>query len=166
MPKRRGYISRLNRYFIRANRSVDGFAQAGSTLIEVIVAIAIAAVAIVGLTDLFINGFDAYNLSRGYTNGVYLAQEKMEEIPQPQIRNTPPIPKSKTTKLVSNFDIRNSDLFVNMGTERLQAITYLWERKYFEKDGVPAGFVQIEVLVKWSDPHGDHKVSLTTLRPK
>ncbi|MDI6782755.1 MAG: prepilin-type N-terminal cleavage/methylation domain-containing protein [bacterium] len=116
--------------------------DSGTTLVEVIVAIAISAVAIVGLTDLFINGFDAYNLSRGYTAGVYLAQEKIAESGV----------VGPTNK--------------NMDTERLQEITYRWERKYFEKDGVPAGFVQVEVLVKWSDSHGDHNVSLTTLKPK
>ena len=113
----------------------------GSTLVEVIVAIAIAAVAVVGLTDLFINGFDAYSLSRGYTNAVYLAQEKIEQT----------IPVDKT-----------------MGSEQLQEITYLWERKIYSEPEVkiPAGFVQIEVFVKWTDPHGDHKISLVTLRPK
>jgi hypothetical protein len=112
----------------------------GTTLVEVIVALAIAATAVVGLTELFIAGFDAYNLSRGYTTGIELAQEKIDDI--------------STTK--------------NMDSERIQDITYLWERKtYTEKEvEIPAGFVQVEVLVKWSDPHGDHKVSLTTLKPK
>ncbi|MCX7919021.1 MAG: prepilin-type N-terminal cleavage/methylation domain-containing protein [bacterium] len=112
----------------------------GQTLVEVIVAIAIAAVAIVGLTDLFITGFDAYDLSRGYTSAVYLAQEKIEEISA-----------DKT-----------------MAAEDRQRITYYWERKQYTAPEVqvPPGFIQLEVKVKWSDPHGQHSISLVTLKPK
>ena len=112
----------------------------GTTLVEVVVAIAIAAVALVGLTDLFISGFEAYSLSRGYTTAVYLAQEKIEEITPEK----------------------------DMGSERLQEITYFWERKrYSEKEvKISAGFEQVEVLVKWSDSRGAHKISLVTLKPK
>jgi hypothetical protein len=155
------FWSRLN---IFQARTSDRPAYAGSTIIEVIVGIAIVAVAIVGMTMLFIAGFDAYKISRGYTFGIYLAQEKMEEIPA---ANSPSatIPGKPTVSIPA---------ISNMGTEVLQDITYRWERKYFEQDSIPAGgqtstpprLVQVEVLVKWSDAHGDHKVSLVTLKQK
>lgn len=130
--------------------------RSGSTIVEVIVGIAIAAVAIVGMTVLFTSGFDAYKLSRGYTYGVYLAQEKIEEIP---VANPPSvtIPGKPAIAIPA---------ISNMGSEVLQDITYRWERKYYEQDSVPAGFVQIEVQVNWSDSQGNHKVSLITLKQK
>lgn len=149
------------------------FSEGGSTIVEVIVGIAIAAVAIVGMTMLFTTGFEAYNLSRGYTNGVYLAQEKMEEIPpvQPEIQNPKSkvqSPKSEDLRLKTQSASGGLGLSLgNMGTEVLQDITYRWERKYFDdKDGVPVGFVQVEVLVSWADKEGNHKVSLVSLKQK
>lgn len=142
--------------------SVRTKTSTGSTLVEVVVAIAIAATAIVGLTNLFITGFDAYNLSRGYTNGVYLAQEKIEDVASYRQIPVPAKPEIKNSAIINP-----QSSIGNMGTEVLQDINYRWERKYYdEKDKVPAGFVQVEVLVNWSDPHGDHKVSLVTLKPK
>ncbi|MFB3894763.1 MAG: hypothetical protein ACE14V_00515 [bacterium] len=160
---------RIKRFVYSRNR-VTPPCISGSTIVEVIVGIAIAAVAIVGMTMLFSTGFEAYNLSRGYTNGVYLAQEKMEEIPAAsalggQIPNPNP---SKADKPINKSQISNPQSAIgNMGTEAVQDITYRWERKYFdEKDGIPAGFVQVEVEVNWSDKEGNHKVNLISLKQK
>jgi hypothetical protein len=137
----------------------------GSTIVEVIVGIAIAAVAIVGMTMLFTAGFDAYKISRGYTNGVYLAQEKMEEIPAAQLQI--PNAKSKPVQGEQSAIINPQSAIGNMGSEMLQDITYRWERKYYtDQEGAPAGFVQVEVQVNWSDNEGTHKVSLVTLKQK
>lgn len=109
----------------------------GTTIVEVIVALAIAATALVGMTTLFTSGFEAYSFSRGYTDGVYLAQEKMEQV-------------SERT----------------MDSETIQGITYTWERKSFPIEGKnSANFVQVEVLVKWSDSHGNHSINLVSLQP-
>jgi hypothetical protein len=133
------------------------FSAGGSTIVEVIVGVAIAAVAIVGMTMLFTSGFDAYKISRGYTNGVYLAQEKLEEIP---IANPPSV-------AISGKPAASIPAISNMGSEMLQDINYRWERKYYtDQEGAPAGFVQVEVQVNWADNEGNHKVSLVSLKQK
>ncbi|MDD3474208.1 MAG: prepilin-type N-terminal cleavage/methylation domain-containing protein [Syntrophaceae bacterium] len=60
---------------VRSSPSSDGF-----TLIEVLVAISILAIALVVILQLFSGALKSSRLSHEYTRGIFYAQEKMDEI--------------------------------------------------------------------------------------
>ncbi len=112
----------------------------GLILIEAVVGLAFIGFSVMGLTLIFSSGHNAYLRSRNYTQALYLAESKIEEIS---------VYPAKTISLdTSNL-------------EKVNGVAYTWTRK-IQPVETGSSLQQIEVTIQWKEPDGKHETKLVT----
>jgi prepilin-type N-terminal cleavage/methylation domain-containing protein len=164
------------------DRSINGF-----TMLEVLIAMSILAVALIALATLATTNLKATESAKRLTQGLNIAMEKMEvlkAIPYPNIQSTSTTPLSEDGNLERTC-IKDSDTpptFTCTPTSSSiplddMPFTWKWTVTYvdLDNDGVfysgdpvidPDDIKRVDLAVDWTDIFGVHTTKLTALRSK
>jgi Tfp pilus assembly protein PilV len=120
--------------------------EAGFTMIEVLIAMSLTALAIMGIIALFITETKASGFSRHTTEAAVLAQDKVEKLRT----QGPAVAIAATTEANINERGLPVGIYTRVYSETLTAIDY----------------ADISVTVTWNDDGVDHTVSVKARRSR
>jgi len=128
----------------RETRNLEHRREAGFTLLEVIIALAILGVAFALAMELLANGVRSAKASEDYTQAVLLARQKLAEI-------------AATPSLEASADAGEFGGGFRWSSE-VQPLPQE------QQEGLPAGLYQVRVRVAWTGRRGEKSLDLYTLR--
>ena len=122
--------------------------QIGLSILEVLVAMVILAVGILGLAPMLVTSMQGNQFSRETTDVAYIAQDRIEQFKN--LATITPIPFNETTTGINGKYTRTANVADN-GVDA----------------SVPVGVYRINVTVSWNDDRGSaHSSTYSTFKAK
>jgi general secretion pathway protein I len=148
-------MTKQNRHPRRLGRNSSFSSSEGFTLIEVLVALALLAVGLTTLIELFSGSLSLAHSSRVYTTATFLANQKMGET----------LLSEENQSQSGNFEYPYEDFSYTVELDSQELPVTMPEDSLFEENIPPMpSLKKIRVTVSWEENHRERKFYLETLQ--